>query len=78
MLILQGDMDIQVSVNDAELLHKSDPKARLVIIKGMNHVLKDTDTKDKMEQVNKVYINPDLPLDKTFENEIVGFIKQTK
>ena len=44
----------------------------------MNHILKDTDTKDKMEQVNKVYTNPDLPLDKNFEDEMVKFIKEVK
>jgi hypothetical protein len=44
----------------------------------MNHVLKDTDTKDKTEQVTKVYTNPDLPLDKIFEDEVVKFIKVVK
>jgi len=78
VLILQGDMDIQVSVEDARLLEKANPEALLKIIKNMNHVLKDTETKDKMEQVTKVYTNPDLPLDKNFEDEVVKFIKSKK
>lgn len=78
VLIIQGDMDIQVSVNDAELLAKAKRKASLKIIKNMNHILKDTDTKDKMEQVSKVYTDPDLPLDKTFEDEVVKFIGQVR
>jgi fermentation-respiration switch protein FrsA (DUF1100 family) len=78
VLILQGDMDIQVSLKDAELLSKANRKASLKIIKNMNHILKDTDIKDKMEQVSKVYTNPDLPLDKIFEDEVVKFVKQVK
>jgi hypothetical protein len=78
VLLIQGDMDIQVSLNDAELLAKANRKASLKIIKNMNHILKDTDTKDKMEQVSKVYTNPDLPLDKTFEDEVVKFVGQVR
>ncbi|MEI6884385.1 MAG: alpha/beta hydrolase [Bacteroidota bacterium] len=78
VLILQGEMDIQVSVQDAELLSKAAPKAELKMISRMNHVLKDADTKDKMEQVTKIYTNPDLPLDKTFTDELVKFIQKVK
>ncbi|MCX6284284.1 MAG: alpha/beta hydrolase [Bacteroidetes bacterium] len=78
VLIIQGDMDIQVSMEDARLLEKADPKAEIKIIHGMNHVLKDTDTKDKMEQIEKVYTNPDLPLNKAFEDEMVKFIKEVR
>ena len=78
VLIIQGDMDIQVSVDDAELLAKGNTQARLAVIHQMNHVLKDTDTLDKTEQVNKVYTNPDLPLNNTFTDEVVKFIQTTK
>ncbi|MEI7491431.1 MAG: alpha/beta hydrolase [Bacteroidota bacterium] len=74
VMIIQGDMDIQVSLEDAGLLAKADPQSSLKIIKGMNHVLKDTDTKDKAEQITKVYTNPDLPLDKQFGDEVVRFV----
>ena len=40
LLILQGTTDIQASVRDAELLAKANPEAKLVVIEGMNHVLK--------------------------------------
>lgn len=33
--------DIQVSTNDANLLHKANSKSKLVIIENMNHILKD-------------------------------------
>jgi pimeloyl-ACP methyl ester carboxylesterase len=40
VLIAQGTTDIQVSVQDARLLAAAHPEARLVIVDGMNHVLK--------------------------------------
>ena len=78
LLIIQGDMDIQIPVDEAELLANANTQARLAVIHKMNHVLKDTDTRDKTEQVNKVYTNPDLPLDKTFTDELVEFIRTAK
>jgi hypothetical protein len=39
-LILQGDNDVQVSVEDARLLEAAKPDAKLVILPGVNHVLK--------------------------------------
>jgi fermentation-respiration switch protein FrsA (DUF1100 family) len=38
--IIQGTTDIQVSVHDAELLAEARPSARLVLLEGINHVLK--------------------------------------
>ena len=40
MLIVQGDRDLQVSVADARLLARGQPRATLVIALGVNHVLK--------------------------------------
>lgn len=40
VLILQGTNDLQVTVDDANLLAKSHPKAKLVLIKNMNHVFR--------------------------------------
>ncbi|HLK63829.1 MAG TPA: alpha/beta hydrolase [Bryobacteraceae bacterium] len=40
ILILQGTTDIQIKVADANLLHDANPAAKLVVIEGMNHVLK--------------------------------------
>ncbi len=41
VLIVQGTHDIQVSVNDAQLLAKGQPNAKLAIIDGTNHMLVD-------------------------------------
>lgn len=40
VLLIQGTNDLQVTVDDANLLSKSHPKAQLVLIKNMNHVLR--------------------------------------
>lgn len=41
VLVVQGTTDIQISVVDAERLAAGNAAARLVIVDGMNHVLKD-------------------------------------
>jgi pimeloyl-ACP methyl ester carboxylesterase len=40
VLVLQGETDVQVSTLDAELLADARPGARLVVVPGMNHILK--------------------------------------
>lgn len=75
VLILQGDKDLQVAVQDAQLLSQSKPDARYVLIPDMNHVLKSIKSGDRNENY-KSYNDPDLPLDKTLAKEIVKFIKK--
>ncbi len=41
VLIVQGTTDLQVTVEDANKLSAAQPDAELVIIEGMNHVLKE-------------------------------------
>ena len=38
-LIINGTKDLQVSEDEANLLHKANPKSKLSIIKNMNHIL---------------------------------------
>lgn len=73
VLILNGDNDIQVSVANAEALKKAKPNAELLIIKGMTHVLKQSEGRDQMGQLG-VYTNADLPLDATLAEAIPRFI----
>lgn len=74
VLIVQGTTDIQVSLTDAENLRKADPSARLLIIKGMNHILKNAPA-DRMENI-KTYNEPGLPLNKELVTGVVDFIKK--
>lgn len=74
ILILQGDKDIQVSVTDAELLQKANPKAVKTILPNMNHILKEIFTTAMVEQL-KTYSDPSLPLHKQLAPAIVQFIQ---
>ncbi|MGF7231264.1 DUF3887 domain-containing protein, partial [Arachidicoccus sp.] len=71
-LILQGNTDLQVSLQDATNLKKGNPQAQLKIIAGMNHILKDA----PMERQANIatYANPSLPLNQELVDTIVGFI----
>ena len=75
VLVVEGATDLQVHVKDAKLLANADKKAKLVIVKDMNHVLKDVPTRNRMENF-KSYSNPDLPLSKELCRDIIKFIKQ--
>lgn len=58
--IIQGTTDIQVKLKDAKLLAEASPKAHLLVIENMNHVLKDA---PEERQANiMTYMNPKLPL----------------
>ena len=74
VLIVQGTTDIQVSINDAEKLKEANPQARLAVIKGMNHILKDAPA-DRQENI-KTYSQPDLPLNNELVQIVVDFIKK--
>ena len=75
ILILQGTLDIQVSVKDAELLHNANPSAKKVIIENMNHVLKNSQSTDIKEQTKDSYNNPTSPINRELVENIVTFIK---
>lgn len=77
VLIIQGKNDIQVSIEDAELLKKSRPSSKLVLIDKMNHVLKDCDTKDRQQQM-AVYTNPSLPVNAALVSSLCTFIQELK
>ena len=74
VLILQGDNDIQVSEDDAELLSKANKDFKKEIIKNMNHVLKIV-SDDRDENV-KSYSNPSLPISAELVAQIVSFVNK--
>lgn len=73
-LILQGSTDIQVPVKDAELLSEASEKADLVLIEGMNHILKDAPEERNANMMT--YSNPKLPLSDGVLSAIVDFVKE--
>ena len=73
VLIVQGTTDVQVTVGDAERLAAAAPEARLLLIDGMNHVLKD-DAGDAAAQVATSYADPNLPLNAELVRETAAFL----
>lgn len=76
VLIVQGSTDIQVSVGDAEALKKAKPDAQLLIVQGMNHVLK-TVSGTVQEQLPS-YSNPALPLAPALMPAMVEFLRKAR
>lgn len=74
LLIVQGERDIQVSVTDAKDLAAAQPKAKLVLIPAMNHVLKDVASDDRAANM-ATYSDPALPVDATLVDTIAAFVK---
>lgn len=75
ILIIQGDKDIQVTLEDAQLLHNAAPNSVKIIIPDMNHVLKACTTMNKLAQM-PLYGNPELKNVPRVSEEILKFIKQ--
>jgi uncharacterized protein len=76
VLIAQGAHDLQVSVADAKLLAAAKPDAKLLIVEGMNHVLKDVPADPKGQAGS--YGDPSLPVAPKLLAEMVGFVKGIK
>ena len=63
----------EVSEADARLLASADPRAKLVIVDGMNHVLKLVPS--DMAQQLKSYSDPSLPVAPELVSAIASFVK---
>jgi uncharacterized protein len=76
ILIIQGTTDIQVAVSEAEALKVAAPKAELVIVEGMSHVLKTVE----IERTKNIatYTDPTLPLRTALMSSIVKFVKSIR
>lgn len=72
ILIVQGTNDLQVEDKEVQLLKEAQPKAQLLLIEGMNHVLKKVKT---LEENQQSYLNPDLPIPEELVEGIASFIK---
>ena len=75
MLIVSGDRDIQVPEVDARALADAQPKASLVVIPKMNHVLKDVEGISRADNL-KTYADPSLPVNSKLVEVIASFVKR--
>lgn len=74
VLIIQGTTDIQASMQDFSLLARANPSAKLLLVDGMNHVLKAVPN-DRDKQIAS-YGDPELPIVPNLVSEISSFIKK--
>jgi uncharacterized protein len=72
VLIIQGDRDLQVPQANALALRRADPAAALVLIRGMNHVLKDV--APSIPDNKRAYADPSRPIDTTLARSVGNFI----
>jgi len=75
LLILQGATDVQLTLRDAELLQAAQPRATLLRLEGVNHVLKSIETTDLQAQL-KTYRDPAMPLAASVVPAIAEWIKR--
>jgi uncharacterized protein len=72
VLIIQGTTDIQVGIDDANRLAKALPKAKLVVIEGMNHIMKQAPA-DRQLNI-QTYSQSDLAIKKELIDNLIAFI----
>jgi pimeloyl-ACP methyl ester carboxylesterase len=72
ILVVQGTNDIQVGTDQAKKLNSANDRAQLLLINGMNHVLKNA-PEDRAGNL-ATYSNPDLALCPGLVSGIVHFI----
>lgn len=75
VLILHGARDLQVAEADARALAAANPAARLVILPGVNHVLKSVASDDRAANL-ATYSNSNLPLADGVADAIAGFVRR--
>jgi len=73
ILIVQGDTDLQVSVNNANKLASANKSAKKVIIQQMNHIFKQAPL-DKQSNF-QTYNQPNLPIKVELVNAVSEFIQ---
>ncbi|MBV9700551.1 MAG: alpha/beta fold hydrolase [Candidatus Eremiobacteraeota bacterium] len=61
--IVQGTADVQVGVEDAQALKRAAPSAKLVIVPGMNHVLKHAPDVSSQAAILRGYQDTSLPVE---------------
>ena len=75
VLIVNGDADIQVKEEDAELLKQAMPNAKMVIIPNMNHTLK---TVNNPGENQRSYTDPSFPLSGELVETLYEFIQRNE
>ena len=75
VLILNGRADLQTPASDAQALASARPDARLVLLDGVNHVLKQVPDDSRAANI-AAYSDPDLPLAPVVADAIAQFVAE--
>ncbi len=70
--IVQGTADVQVTMDDANALKRGAPSAKLVVVQGMNHVLKHAPDTSSQAAVIAGYADPSLPIEPRVIDAVVA------
>lgn len=73
MLVLQGSRDLQVTLEDASILKNAHLSAKLVIVPGVNHVLKPV-AGDSMAANEATYADESLEIDPAVTDAIANMV----
>lgn len=76
ILVVSGSTDIQVAAVDAKKLGEANPRAKVVTIDGMNHVLKLVKSTFRIMQLPS-YADRFLPLHPRLAPEVAAFLKRS-
>lgn len=74
VLVIHGDRDLQVPVEDAEVLFQGANKGSKAIIEGMNHILKEAPLDRKGNLAT--YTQANLPIHPGFLDKIIEFLEK--
>lgn len=74
VLVINGTEDVQVDEEEARLLHRAYSFAELYLIENMNHVLKEINSGDTMENA-KSYNEPNRPIMPELIQKITVFVQ---
>jgi len=75
MLIVQGEADLQVTVEDAQKLKAGQPRATLVLLPGVSHVLKVVEGDSRGANL-ATYADPNLPIAPGVVSAVAEFIEK--
>lgn len=73
VLVVEGTTDLQVSQEDARVLAAASPRAKLMMVDGMNHVLKLAQTQAEQQAA---YLDPTTPIAPKLASAISVFLQE--
>lgn len=76
VLIVQGTTDMQIHLTDAKRLADGNSSAKLLMIEGMNHVLKIVSSEAEKQVAS--YSDPTLPVAPDLISALIGFVNENR